>query len=97
MGLYEEEVQRRPKIHVHDDFSANRFSWSPNHVRDFENPISAIQIARLIMEYLFEEPDCEETDGFGGSGKRFLLKSAIAKCEDMKRQRSKYQTEQGEV
>jgi hypothetical protein len=97
MGLSEQEVQRRLKIHVYNDFSGHRFSWSPNHVRDFENPTLTIPTAYLIIVHFSEEPHCEETDYVRGSRKRFLLKSAIAKCEDMKQQRAKYCAEQGEV
>ena len=97
VGLSEQEVQRRLKIHVYNDFSGHRFSWSPNHVRDFETPTFTIPTAYFIVVYFFEESHCEETDCLRGSRKRFLLKNAIAKYEDLKRQRAKYQTEQGEV
>jgi hypothetical protein len=97
VGLSEQEVQRCLKIHVSNDFSGYRFSWSPNPVRDFGNPTFMIPTAYFIMVYFFEESHCEEADCLRGSRKRFLLKSAIAKCEDMKRQRAKYRAGQGEV
>ncbi|HYB68956.1 MAG TPA: hypothetical protein VEC97_05365 [Candidatus Acidoferrales bacterium] len=97
MVLSEQEVQGCLKIHVFNDFSGHRFSWSPDHIRDFENPTFTIPTAYFIIVYFSEELHCEETDCVRGSRKRFLLKSAIAKCEDMKRQRAKYRAEQGEV
>jgi hypothetical protein len=98
VSLSEQEVQRRPRIHVSNDFSGHRFSWSPNYVRDFENPtFTTIPIAYFIIVNFSEEPDREGTDCLRGSRKRFLLKSTIAKYEDMKRQRAKYRAEQGEV
>lgn len=97
MGLSEQEVQRRPKIYVYTDFSGHRFSWTPNHVVDFENPIFTIPITCVRVVYFFEEPDCEETDFLRGSREKFLLKSAIARYEYTKRQRAKYCTMQGEV